>query len=333
MAPSEIWDMRIEEALRIAVEHSKVILDAGGRVLVAPSTVQTAYDPAIIETNPLSGPAAALSAFNAQFASTTFWRAGNNFFNSSVLGGGTLFLNNYFLNTDVLISDQSVTKRTATGAILRMDTNTEYFSVAAPFNASGLESTAVGGTIVQPLLRGAGTDFNRIAGSSTLPGVYNGVVISRLNTDISLVDFETAVRGLLIDVERAYWDLSLAYRDLDAKIAARDATLQTWRLVYRKLQIGAVGGDEENEARVREQFYVLQAQVENAYSGAPPVTAALGGTEVMPPSARHPVCWAPNESFACCSVCRRPTRGSFARPPIRPGPKSCSTGNHPSVMP
>ncbi len=111
-----------------------------------------------------------------------------------------------------------------------------------------------------------------------MPGIYNGVILSRLNTDISLVDFETAVRSLLIDVERAYWDLALAYRDLDAKIAARDATLRTWQFVYRKLQVGAVGGDEENEARVREQFYVLQAQVENAYSGAPPVTAALGST-------------------------------------------------------
>ncbi len=72
MAPSEIWDMRIEEALKIAVEHSKVILDAGGRVLASPTNVQTTYDPAIRETNPLTGPAAALSAFDAQFSSATY---------------------------------------------------------------------------------------------------------------------------------------------------------------------------------------------------------------------------------------------------------------------
>ena len=74
--PSEIWDLRIEDALKIAVEHSKVILDSGGRVLSAPSTVQTAYDPAVRETNPITGPAAALSAFDAQLTSTNFSHRG-----------------------------------------------------------------------------------------------------------------------------------------------------------------------------------------------------------------------------------------------------------------
>ena len=167
--------------------------------------------------------------------------------------------------------------------MFRLDTNNEYFSSNAPFNAfSSLASTSIGGTVVQPLLRGAGVEFNRIAGTgivgTPVPGIYNGIVIARLNVDISLMDFETAVRSLLIDVERAYWDLALAYRDLDAKIAARDSAMQSWRFVYRKLQAGAVGGDEEAEARAREQYYVLQAQVENAYSGAPPVSAVLGNT-------------------------------------------------------
>ena len=40
-----------------------------------------------------------------------------------------------------------------------------------------------------------------------MPGVYQGVLIARTNTDISIADFEIAVRSLISDVENAYWDL------------------------------------------------------------------------------------------------------------------------------
>jgi outer membrane protein TolC len=270
----KIWDMTLEEAIQLALSHSKVMADSGGRVLQAPVAVATVYDPALRESDPLTGPMAALSAFDATLASTSLWSQGSNLRNDIVVGGGT-----YFLDSEQFINDTAITKRAATGALLRLDSNTEYFGSNAPLNLlNSVATTAVGGEIVQPLLRGAGVEFNRVAGTYAIPGGFNGVVIGRINTDISLLDFESAVRGVLIDVERAYWDLALSYRDLDAKIAARNATLETWRLVHRKLQIGMAGADEEAEARAREQYYLLQAQVENAYSGAPPVSAALGST-------------------------------------------------------
>ena len=34
---------------------------------------------------------------------------------------------------------------------------------------------------------------------------------------------------VLSDIEEAYWDLYFAYRDLDAKIAARDSALEAYR--------------------------------------------------------------------------------------------------------
>ena len=45
----------------------------------------------------------------------------------------------------------------------------------------------------QPLLQGAGVDFNRIAGPRSRPGIYNGVLIARLRTDVELADFERFV--------------------------------------------------------------------------------------------------------------------------------------------
>jgi outer membrane protein TolC len=115
------------------------------------------------------------------------------------------------------------------------------------------------------VLKGAGIEFNRIAGPGAKPGVYNGVVIARINTDVTLADFEAQVRDLVYDVEETYWDLYLAYRDLDAKMAGRAAALQTWRSVQRKFQVGTA--DREQEAQAREQYYFFDAQVINAISG------------------------------------------------------------------
>ena len=53
----------------------------------------------------------------------------------------------------------------------------------------------------QPLLQGAGVQFNRIAGPGATPGNYNGVMLARINTDIALADFEAGVRNLVNDVE------------------------------------------------------------------------------------------------------------------------------------
>ena len=59
--------------------------------------------------------------------------------------------------------------------------------------------------------------------------LFNGVLLARLNTDVSLADFQTATRNLVSDVENAYWELYFAYRDLHAKKVARDSALLTWK--------------------------------------------------------------------------------------------------------
>ena len=101
----------------------------------------------------------------------------------------------------------------------------------------------------QPLLQGAGVQFNRIAGPGAIPGFNNGVMIARINTDIALADFEAGVRNLVRDVETTYWELYFSYRSLDAVIAGRDAGLRTWREVKTKMEVGAKGGDAHEEAR------------------------------------------------------------------------------------
>src|SRR5690606_31379679 len=99
----------------------------------------------------------------------------------------------------------------------------------------------------QPLWAGAGTEYTRIAGPvlRSLPGlstVDQGVVVSRINTDISIADFEAGVTNLVRDVEDTYWDLYLAYRAYDAEVTARDALLTTWRQVKARGETGQRGG-------------------------------------------------------------------------------------------
>ena len=93
------------------------------------------------------------------------------------------------------------------------------------------------------------------------------MLVARLNTDVALTDFEIAVRDLMSNVENAYWDLYFGYRDLDAKIKARDEALETWRSVYALYEAGRTGGEAENEAQAREQYFRFQEDVQNALSG------------------------------------------------------------------
>jgi outer membrane protein TolC len=93
------------------------------------------------------------------------------------------------------------------------------------------------------------------------------VLIARVNTDIELADFEIAVRDLVSNVENAYWDLYFAYRDLDAKVKARNAALDTWRRVRALYDAERKGGEAFKEAQAREQYFRFQEEVENALTG------------------------------------------------------------------
>ena len=61
-----------------------------------------------------------------------------------------------------------------------------------PVDATG----SIEGEWRQPLLRGAGLQYNRIVGNAQVPGQYNGVVIARINEDVALADFENSIVGL-----------------------------------------------------------------------------------------------------------------------------------------
>lgn len=259
----EYWDIPLEEVVQTALAQSRVLRDLGGAVLRSPSSISTYWDAALQETDPRFGIDAALSAFDAQFSTSAFGEKNDKALNNEFFGGGTRLL-----QQDAAVIQSQITKRSVTGTAFSFRHNIEYDSNNAPSNLfPSAWNVNFETEFRHPLLQGNGMTFNRIAGPSVVPGIYNGVLIARVNTDVELADFEVAVRDLVNNVENAYWDLYFAYRDLDAKIKARDATLDTWRRVRALFDAGRRGGEAFKEAQAREQYFRFQEEVENALSG------------------------------------------------------------------
>lgn len=262
--PPPFRDLALEEAVHLAMAHSEVMRDMGGLVLRAPGSLRTVHDPAIQVTDPRYGVEAALSAFDASFAASAFFEKNDRPLNNYIEGLGT----NLF-QQDLGLYNFELSKRSAVGTELALRNMIDYNFNNSPANSDpNLPwSAQVEGEVRQPLLQGAGAEFNRIAGPFGRPGFNAGVLIARTNSDLSLADFESAVADLVNNVENAYWELYFAYRDLDAKIAARDRAVTTWQAVRALYETGRQGGDAEQEAEAREQYFRMEAEVQNALAG------------------------------------------------------------------
>jgi outer membrane protein TolC len=261
----EYWNISLEETIQLAMANSRVLRDLGGAVVRSPGTTRTAIDPAIVETDPRFGIEAALSEFDAQFLTSTFWEKNDRAYNNQFFGGGSTLV-----QQDAGVFQAAITKRAATGSRFTIRHNVDYDANNSAGNLfDSAWNTNVEMEFRHPVLQGGGVQFNRIAGPNNLPGVYNGVMIARLNSDVALTDFEIAVRDLVSNIENAYWDLYFGYRVLDARIQARDAALETWRRIYALYEVDRRGGEAEKEAQAREQYFRFQQDVQNAMSGEP----------------------------------------------------------------
>jgi outer membrane protein TolC len=261
--PIEFKYITLQDAIHEALKNSRVLRDLGGVVLRNPDDVSTTYDVALQELDPRFGVASALSEFDASFAASAFVDKNDRSLNNQFFGGGTRLL-----KQDTATVESQVTKLAATGTQLKLLNHTEYDSNNAPGNAfNSAWTTWLDMEIRHPLMQGGGADFLRIAGPADSPGSINGVVVARLRTDVSLADFEMSVRDFVSNVENAYWDLYFAYRDLDARLVARDTALVTWNRINALKETGRVGGEAQKEAQAREQYFRFQEQVQNALSG------------------------------------------------------------------
>lgn len=256
-------NVTLSDILQTATEKSDVLRDLGGKVLRSPEAVETRYASALQKSDPRFSAEAALSAFDAQLQSSAVFNNNDRIFNNPFFSGG---INAY--QQDLNTYKLELFKRTASGSLMSLRSVTDYDANNAPGNTFGsVWNSYVEGEVRQPLLQGGGLQFNRIAGPGSVPGIYNGVLIARVNSKIGQADFEISVRDYFSNVVNAYWDLYYSYRDLDARRRIMEKALESWR--RQKARAGDDAEDDvgAKEALVREQYFRLKMDVNDSLTG------------------------------------------------------------------
>ena len=290
----KMWDLTLEEVVRLTLENSTVIRNLGGRIndggqnisTTAPEALTaggasalTTYDPALTESgyggntgSQFSGRGveAALSEFDAQLDSSLTWQKNDRPQNFGLAAAPDFF--NPLFRQDTGRYSTGLTKNTATGATFDIRNNINYDQ-----NNNGSRTQAsdwfanVEMGMSQPLLQGAGVEYNRIAGprsfsesAGNFSDQIDGVLIAKIRTDVTLTDFEAGVRDQMRDVEDAYWELYYCYRELEARRTGQASALETWRRVMAKFRVSGEGGEANTEAQSRAQFFLFKTQVETA---------------------------------------------------------------------
>lgn len=254
-------EMTLEEAIHLALDNGQVLRQLGGSILSDPQQVLTEQTIPLVETDPQSSIEAALSAFDAQLYAFGKWQNNDRRFNNRFFGGGSTAFKQ---DTHDYVLQMS--KYTATGAQFALRSVTDYDANNATGNLTpSAWQTQIHAEVRQPLMQGGGLTFNRIAGPSAEPGIYNGVLIAKVNNDLTSAEFRQQLRDYISDVITAYWDLYFAYRDLDSKRDALERSRATWQSFQAQKTSSRRAGSDE--AMAREQYYRFQSEVNDAISG------------------------------------------------------------------
>lgn len=267
-------ELTLADAVNIAMSNGDILRSLNASVVQTAPSVQTKFSPTLTETNPQTGVEAALSAFDAQVIGSLKWNKDNRPNNIAINPILANFQRANFLQEAANFSYE-INKKTATGAKFAAR---HIIGYTLPNTPNLLYTSSYSGYVEaeyrQPLLKGAGVQYNRIAGTSLQNGVYNGVLIARITTDVSLADFEAGVISFMNDVEGAYWELYYAYHNLESLVAGRNSSLLTWQRVKELERVGARGGDAAAEAQARSQYYSFEVQVKEALTGTNGLYAA-----------------------------------------------------------
>ncbi len=274
--PDSFRDVTLEEAISIALQDTTVLRSLGAQVLVSPEAAETNLDPAITATDPLFGSAAALSEFDSQIRSTVNYANNDDVFNN---------LNNPLLGTgateiqqDLAVADWGVTRIGPAGTRYSLATELLHDNNNGPTNL--FDSSwrwQAEATVRKPLLQGNGVAFNQIAGPNARPGLRfsNGLLIARIDNDISSVRFARGIRDYVVNVINAYWELKESYRRYSAAIAARDAAFETWQAVRSRFENDLPGGEADSEAQSHEQYLEFQGGLIDALASDNPVAPGV----------------------------------------------------------
>ncbi|EMI19499.1 outer membrane efflux protein [Rhodopirellula maiorica SM1] len=254
-------DMSLQETIHTALQHSQVMRDLGATILRAPQTVVTDQTKSLAELDPQTSIESALAAYDAQFYALGKWQNNDRRFNNRFFGGGA---NAFKQDTHDYVFQLS--KRTATGAEFAVRNVIDYDANNATGNLTDSAwQSQIHAEMRQPLMQGGGLQFNRIAGPAAQPGIYAGVLIAKVNNDITSAKFRQGARDYISNVINAYWDLYFAYRDLDSKRDALERSRETWQNYEAQKSSNRKAG--ASEAFAREQYFRFQSELQDAVAG------------------------------------------------------------------
>lgn len=265
----EVRPISLQEVVTLALQNAQVVrtgaqfLSPGNGILQNPDGVSSVYDSAIQETGVLfgrRGVEAALADFDANFTANMLWGRNETIPNNQL---------RRVISNETATFESSLSKTFANGGAVQVQHNIDYLGSNNP---TLLFPSSYTGELIasyrQPLLAGRGVDFTRVAGPvrqsfGGITGVSQGVVIARINNDLTLAEFEGSLHELVNDVENAYWDLYLAYRNFNTAATARDAAQGTWELADKQAPAILLPADE---AQARDQLFAARAAVLNTRS-------------------------------------------------------------------
>jgi len=289
-AYAEYWDLDLEECVSIALQNAKFFFTTSGTAEIRQNVASqftsgtsdqfgSVYDIAVqqsttqsipltvdgqgnrvlprgaIRSNQVGGVEDALAEFDAQTSSFLSW---NNTDRARNVGPGNPF-NPQFFQADDVTQQSAISKRMATGGVATLRQQTLYgtnnIEQGIARNVRSDWTALLEAQIQHPLMRNRGTLVNRIP-----------VVLASLNEDIAITDFESQVRNLVRDVEVAYWDLYLAYRNVATTMVGRNSSQATAQ--FAKLNLEGGTGTKQDLAQATEQYFQFKGQLESALAGS-----------------------------------------------------------------
>lgn len=273
--PNEWIRLSLDEVISLSLQNTTVLRSLNANVTQSPQLARTNLDPAIQNSDPNFGAQAAIAQFDSNLTASLNHANNDDVFNNSILGGGATEV-----VQDLTQAVVGVNRTAWTGTQFAIDANVTYDNndnIASTFPSSYTAFWQA--QVRQPLLQGRGYAFNRIAGPNAQAGFLgtSGFLISRINADISVDEFEKGVVAHIDEVIRAYWNLYFAIRNLESIKAARDSSLETWKSVKARFDNDLAGGEADAEAQAREQYFQFEEQIFSALSG----NAQTGATGVF----------------------------------------------------
>lgn len=274
----EVWELLLEDASRIALSGNALIrqrgdfLSDGNLLLNNPDQNPSVLDPAIQESGGQYGGGgihAAKADFDPQFNTGVNWGENLLVQNNRFLSGG--LVPGAILSDSSSLFNAQLKKQFESGGLFSVAHNWNYSANNIP---SRLFSSVYVGTLQaeyrHPLWGGAGREFTSIAGplyrGSDRPRVDRGIVISRINNEMSTIEFERQMQLLLKNVEDQYWELYLAYRIYDNELAARDDANSLLEKVTRRAEAGFQDVGAADEAQARQNYLQRKLRAADALS-------------------------------------------------------------------